>query len=196
MWLPAICASQPTRILFPTEIFRLQSSSIKNISMNGNLRYTNANMNLPNYYDSYQGLNGATRSLTYTASANAKREVVAADYGFVWQATKNFSLSDQIDYSDVHQPGTTTFTSETTLATPADPNETINYTGALTTTAAATAPPRLRAASRSARRCRAYFGQKFLTNNLTGTWDAIFARHALAHLSLPHAHDRRGHDRH
>ena len=59
--------SQPTRILYPTEIFRLQSSSIKNISMNGDVRYTNANMNLPNYYDSFQGLSGTTRSLTYTA---------------------------------------------------------------------------------------------------------------------------------
>ena len=42
---------QPTRVIFPTEIFRLQSSSIKNISMNGDVRYTNANMNLPNYYE-------------------------------------------------------------------------------------------------------------------------------------------------
>ena len=43
--------SQPMREIFPTEIFRLQSSSIKNISMNGNVRYTSANMNLPNYYE-------------------------------------------------------------------------------------------------------------------------------------------------
>jgi len=53
--------SQPTRILYPTETVRLQSASIRNISMNGDFRYTKANMNLPNYYDSYQGLNGATR---------------------------------------------------------------------------------------------------------------------------------------
>jgi hypothetical protein len=26
--------------------------------MNGDLRYTNANMNLPNYYDSFQGWQG------------------------------------------------------------------------------------------------------------------------------------------
>jgi hypothetical protein len=64
--------SQPTRILYPTEIFRLQSSSIRNIAMNGDVRYTNANMNLPNYYDSYQGLNGTTRSLSYTANAKAQ----------------------------------------------------------------------------------------------------------------------------
>jgi hypothetical protein len=98
------------------------------LSMNGDFRYTNANMNLPNYYDSYQGLNGTTRSLTYTANATAKREVIAADYGIVWQATKTFSLSDQVDFSSVHQPGTTTMTSVTTLSTPATAgNETINY---------------------------------------------------------------------
>ena len=140
--------SQPTRILYPTEIFRLQSSSIRNIAMNGDHRYTNANMNLPNYYDSYQGLNGTTRSLTYTAVASAKREVIAADYGIVWQAMKTFSLSEQVDFSSVHQPGTAVFTTGTTLSTPATAgNETINYAGPLTTTAAAPAPPLLKAAA-------------------------------------------------
>ncbi|MGB9085829.1 MAG: hypothetical protein WCC46_14465, partial [Terriglobales bacterium] len=43
--------SQPTREIFPTEIFRFQSSSIKNVTMNGNVRYTYANTSLPNYYD-------------------------------------------------------------------------------------------------------------------------------------------------
>ncbi len=57
--------SQPTREIFPTEIFRFQSSSIKNVSMNGNVRYTNANMNLPNYYDRFQGLDGAIRSIAF-----------------------------------------------------------------------------------------------------------------------------------
>ena len=98
--------SQPTRALFPTEVLRLQSSSIKNLSMNGNVRFTNANMNLPNYYDSYQGLNGTTRSLTYLANASAKREVLAADFGILWQATDRFSLAEQINYSTFHQPGT------------------------------------------------------------------------------------------
>ena len=107
--------SQPTRILYPTEIFRLQSTSIRNVSMNGDLRYTNANMTLPNYYDSYQGLNGTTRSLTYTGNANAHRAVVAADYGIVWQTIKTFSLSDQVNFSSVHQPGTSLISSATTL---------------------------------------------------------------------------------
>ena len=174
--------SQPTRILYPTEIFRLQSSSIKNVSMNGDLRYTKANMNLPNYYDSYQGLNGTTRSLTYTATGTAKREVVAADYGFVWQAMRTFSLSEQVDFSSVHQPGTTTMTSGTTLSTPATAgNETINYSGPLTPGPNVTAE-----GSPNGTPLPGYFGQNFLTNNLTGTWDAA----SRATLSLTYRHSK------
>jgi hypothetical protein len=165
--------TQPTRILYPTEIFRLQSTSIKNVSMNGDFRYTSANMNLPNYYDSYQGLNGATRSLTYTAVASAKREVVAADYGFVWQAAKTVSLSDQVTFSSVHQPGTTTMTSVTTQATPATAgNETINYPGPLITTTAAAGASTFEGSGAVGTPLPDYFGQNILVNNLTGTWDA------------------------
>ncbi len=165
--------SQPTRILYPTETFQLQSSSIRNVAMNGNFRYTKANMNLPNYYDSYQGLNGTTRSLTYAAVASARRDVVAADYGLVWQAMKTFSLSEQVDYSDVHQPGTTTMTSVTTLSTPATAgNETINYAGPLTTTMGAAGASTIEGSGAIGTPLPGYFGLKYLTNNLTGTWDA------------------------
>jgi len=165
--------SQPTRIIYPTEIFRLQSSTIKNIAMNGDLRYMNGNMNLPNYYDSYQGLNGTTRSLTYTGVATAKREVLAADYGVVWNATKTFSLADQVTFSSTHQPGTTTMTSGTTLATPATANnETINFAGPLTTTNAAAGASTFEGSGAVGTPLPGYFGQNFLTNNLTGTWDA------------------------
>jgi hypothetical protein len=178
--------SQPTRTLYPTEIFRLQSSSIKNISMNGDFRYTNANMNLPNYYDSYQGLNGTTRSLTYTANAKAHRAVVAADYGIVWQAMKAFSLSDQVDFSSVHQPGVTTFTSGITLSTPATAgNETINYAGGLTTKAGAAGSSTIEGSGAIGVPVPAYFGQNFLTNNLTGSWDAS----SRTTLSLTYRHE-------
>ena len=165
--------SQPTRILYPTEIFRLQSSSIRNIAMNGDVRYTLANMIMPNYYDSYQGLNGTTRSLSYTGNAKAHRAVMAADYGIVWQVMKTFSLSDQVDYSSVHQPGTSIITNETTLSTPATAgNETINYAGGLTTTSAAPGTATFEGSNPVGAPLLGYFGQNFLTNNLTGTWDA------------------------
>ena len=165
--------SQPTRILYPTEIFRLQSTSIRNVSMNGDIRYTLANMVLPNYYDSYQGLNGTTRSLTYTGNAKAHRAVIAADYGIVWQAMKMFSLSDQVSFSSVHQPGTSVITSVTTQSTPATAgNETINYAGGLTTTLGTPGASTIEGSGGVGSPLLGYFGQNFLTNNLTGTWDA------------------------
>ncbi|MFZ1085484.1 MAG: hypothetical protein WAN35_11000 [Terracidiphilus sp.] len=162
----------PTRILTPTGIIRLQSSSIKNVMMNGDFRYTKANMNLPNYYESFQGLNTAARSITYVASASAWREVVSGDYGFVWQATRTLSLADQVDYSNVHQPGTAMFTTDTTLSTPVTAgSETINYTGKLTATSPATGTA-LFGASPFNTPYPADFGQKLFTNNLTGSWEA------------------------
>jgi hypothetical protein len=171
--------SQPTRIIYPTETFRFQSSSIKNVVMNGDFRYTNANMNLPNYYENFQGLDGAARSITWNAKASAKREVVAADYGIIWQATKTFSIADQVDYSNVHQPGSTTFTNDTTLSTPTtvvagnNGYETINYAGPLTTTSLATGASTGEGTSAINTALPDYFGQRLLTNNLTGSWDVL-----------------------
>jgi len=178
--------SQPTRILYPTEILRLQSTGIRNVSMNGDVRYTLANMILPSYYDSYQGLNGTTRSLTYTGNAKAHRAVIAADYGLVWQAMKTFSLSDQVSFSSVHQPGTSVISSVTTLSTPATAgNETINYAGGLITTTGAAGASTFEGSGGIGTLLLGYFGQNFFTNDLTGTWDAG----SRTTLSLTYRHD-------
>ena len=175
--------SQPTRVSFPTEIFRLQSSSIKNLSMNGNIRYTNANMNVPNYYEIFQGLQGANRSIAYAANANAKREVVAIDYGVVWQVAKTVSIEDQISYNNAHQPGTAAGTFGTTITVPTTAGQdTINNTsltscttlssttksptGCTPTTSFATGGPAIGSTQAG------YFGQMFTTNNATVSWDA------------------------
>jgi hypothetical protein len=163
--------SQPTRSIFPTEVLRLQSSSIKSLSIDGNVRFTNANMHLPNYYDSYQGLNGATRELSYAGNAQATRQVLAADLGAVWQATSKFSLSDQISFSSMHQPGTAVFISGTTVATPTNPNETITYQGPLTTTTAAAGASTFEGSPAIGTPLPGYTGQLYITNNLTGTLD-------------------------
>jgi hypothetical protein len=168
--------AQPTRIIYPTEIFRLQSNSIKGLSMNGDIRYTNANMNLPNYYDAFQGLTAATsasaatladRSIAYAGNANAKRQVMAADYGIVWEVSKTVSVEDQVNFSNVHQPGTANITSATTLTTPGGANNTINYptpTAGVASTVEGNPALGVPAA--------AYFGQRFLTNDATIRWDA------------------------
>lgn len=168
---------QPTRFLYPTEVFRFQSSSIRNVAMNGDVRYTDASMNLPNYYENFQGLTkasgtaGATRSLIYTANAKAKRKVTAIDYGINWQATSKLSFSDAFTYSSAQQPGSSTMTSRTTLATPATAtSETINYP-TLTTTAAATGVSTFGGSSNIGQPLPAFFGERYITNDVTATWD-------------------------
>jgi hypothetical protein len=158
--------SQPTRILYPTEIFRFQSSSIKNIAMNGNVRYTGANMNLPNYYENFQGLDGTVRSTTFTGNATARRNVIGIDYGIVWDATPAVHFSEQIDYSNVQQPGTSNISKGITANTPATPgNETINYSGPLTAGAITVE------GSPNGVPLPDFFGQKLLNNDLTATWE-------------------------
>ena len=166
---------QPTREILPTEIFRLQSSSIKNVTMNGNVRYTNANTSLPDYYDDFQGLATKTRELTYIGNASAKRQVIATDYGVSWQALKKFSISEQIDYSNVHQPGLADITSLTTVAA-ATPS--INSTALTTTVINTPINPATNKATSTfegspsvATPLFDFFGQKFLTNNLTAAYE-------------------------
>ena len=158
--------SQPTRILYPTEIFRFQSSSIPNIAMNGDVRYTEANMNLPKYYENFQGLSGAVRSITYRGNANAKRKVIAVDYGINWNATKTISVADQIVFSNVQQPGVANISKGSTLVTPPNPNETLNYLGPLTPGTPVTVEGNPNGTPQPG-----FFGQKFVTNNLMATWD-------------------------
>ncbi|HZC43532.1 MAG TPA: hypothetical protein VE195_05110, partial [Acidobacteriaceae bacterium] len=97
----------PTRAIFPTEAFRFQSSSIKNVQMNGDIRYTAANMNLPNYFEYFNGNESRSdlRAYTITGDSTAKRIAVTADYGITWQVSKKFSISDQYNFWDFRQPG-------------------------------------------------------------------------------------------
>ena len=158
--------SQPTRILYPTEIFRFQSTSIKKIATDGDVRYTSANMNLPHYYENFQGLDGTVRSTTFMGNASAKRAVLAIDYAIVWDATPTVHFSEQATYSNVQQPGTSNISKGITANTPTTPgSETINYSGP-TTPGAVTVE-----GSPNGVPLPDFFGQKWLTNNLTGTWD-------------------------
>jgi hypothetical protein len=158
--------SQPTRVLYPTEILRFQSTSLKNIALNGDFRYEVAKSNLPHYYESFTGLDGVIRSATETGVGIAQRRVVALDYGMTWNATKTISLEDQVVYSNIHQPGNTTLAGSS-LTTPATAgNETINYAGTLTTGSP------LSISGNTIGLIYAYYGQRFLTNNATISWDA------------------------
>jgi hypothetical protein len=180
--------SQPTRILFPTEIFSFQSSSIKNIATNGNFRYTKANSNLPNYYENFQGLDGTVRSATFTGNATAQRRVVAGDFGITWFATKAFNFSDQFDYSDAHQPGMAAISAGIGANTPATiGSDTINYAGPLVAgTNLSTSGITTVAVTGAAIPAYGYFGQKFVTNNATASWDTNRATLALTYRYRTH----------
>jgi hypothetical protein len=167
--------TQPTRVLLPTEIFRLQSSAIRNVSMNGDVRYTRANMNLPAYSDVFSGLktgsSSATTSLAYLGNGTANRQVIAADYGIVWQAAPRVSLAEQITFSNQHEPGTAVMTSGTTVTTATGTPQTI-FSTSLTTTNAATGASTVPGSPAINTPQPDFFGQMFLTNNLGVTWNA------------------------
>src|SRR6266702_4259607 len=115
--------TQPMRTLFPTEEFRFQSSTIKNLQMNGRFSYTDANMHMPNYYENFNGLGrSGLRIETVTGNGWAARYSVNADYGAVWQITDKLSLSDQFDFSNFRQPGTNVFTTVDQKVSTASPN--------------------------------------------------------------------------
>jgi hypothetical protein len=159
--------SEPTRIWTPTETVRFQSSAIENIAMNGNIHYTLGTMNMPNYYEGSQGLNGAIRSAVSTGGyAVAHRQVLGADYGIVWQVAPTVSIADQADFSSIHQPGYGIIPSPATLSTPGAPNQTINYSGTLTP-GTGTLPHGVENVLTPN-----YYGQEYFFNNLTVSWDA------------------------
>jgi hypothetical protein len=75
-------------------------------------------------------------------------------------------FSEQISFSNVQQPGTANISKGITANTPATAgNETINYSGPLTPGAVTVE------GSPNGTPLPDFFGQKFLTNDLTGTWD-------------------------
>ncbi|MDE3199751.1 MAG: hypothetical protein KGN79_02425 [Acidobacteriota bacterium] len=162
--------TQPTRILTPTSIFRLQSSSIKNLTMNGMISYTRGNMNLPAYYEDVQGLNtgstSAVRESTYSGGyASAHRSVTSVDFGVVWQVAPAFSLADQIDYWNIQEPGTSLVPAPATLSTPGAPNQTITYTGPLTP-GTGSLPHGIDGVLKPN-----FYGDKMTSNLFTASWD-------------------------
>jgi len=161
--------TNPTRSTMPSETLRFQSASIKNLSMNGQFNYSRMNMNMPNYFETASGLNGNARTEYFSASGSAKREVYNAEFGVIWQLTKDFDLSDQVTLTANAQPGNLNVSGYTKLATPTTPttSETINYP-TLTTTVTPSALVTGLVYGNS----YTYFGNEQLVNNFTASWQA------------------------
>jgi hypothetical protein len=155
-----------TRTTQPTSTVRLQSNSLDNFTINGDVRYSLGTSDLPSYFEQAKGLNGAVRSTTWSGGyARVHRAVFSADLGFVWQITKAFSLADQISYSSTKQPGYSYVPVPVNLSTPAAPNQTINYNGPLTSSAGAL-PHGINGYVTPG-----FYGLGTVTNNLTAAWD-------------------------
>ena len=169
--------SQPTRNWTPTGTIRFQTSAVKDVSMNGNIHYTRGISDMPHYNESAQGLNGAVRSVVWSGGhATAQRSVIGADYGFVWRVAPTVSLADQATYSSVHEPSNSIIPPQVTLLTAAAPNQTINYSGPLTT-GVGSLPHGINGTL-----TYNYYGQEYLINNATVNWDASArARFALTY---------------
>lgn len=158
----------PTRTLFPTEEFRFQSSSIKNVQMNGSFSYTGGSMNLPAYTEFFNGSDRGTRAFTTNGADTAQRINVSADFGIVWQITEKFSLSDQFDFLNFREPALSNLSEVdqlgTSLLIPPGPAQPPVVTFAPT-----------------------FLGMKTETNTLTATWDPI----PIASISLGYRYQER-----
>lgn len=112
----------PTRVLLPTEEFRFQSSRLKNVEMNGRVRYTGGKMSLPSYVEIFQGLDNMGKQVfTTTGVASAKRINVSADYGFLWRISPSVSISEQFDFWNFREPANSTYSEVDQLGTTALP---------------------------------------------------------------------------
>jgi len=146
----------PTRTLYPTEEFRFQSSDLPKVEMNGRLRYTGANMNLPNFNEYFNGYISRTgvREFTVNGYAKAQRINVTGDFGVVIQIAPKVSLSEQYDFWDFKQPGLDYYT-ET------------DYAGtSMLLPPATTGTP-------TVTNDMFYMGQKTQVNTLVASWQAL-----------------------
>src|SRR5208337_1273554 len=167
----------PTRTWTPTETLRVQSTAVKNLIINGNVHYTRGSMNMPSYYENSQGLNGQTLSgISSGGHGTAQHTVVGTDFGLIWRISPVFSIGDQVTYSSTHEPSNSIIPAPVTLNTPKDPtsppptnnqgNETINYSGPLTT-GTGSLPHGINGTL-----TYNYYGQDYVINNATVSWDA------------------------
>ena len=145
----------PTRTLFPTEEFRFQSSDLKNVQINGRIRYTGASMKMPQFNEIFLGLdNFGIRQWNITGYSKAERVNVSGDFGIVWQLTPWASVSDQFDFWNFRQPADN-YLSEVDRLDDANPN-----TPSMLDPPGAPQPPAITKAHN-------FLGQKTETNTVT-----------------------------
>jgi hypothetical protein len=145
----------PTRTLMPTEEFRFQSASLKNVQMNGDVRYTGGTMNLPVYNEFFNGLdNMGKRVFNTTGFASGKRIDVSADFGILWQIAEKFSVAEQYDFLNFREPA---------LSNLAE----VDFLGSSMLLPPGPAQPPAPTVAPT------FLGMKTHTNTVTGTWEPV-----------------------
>jgi hypothetical protein len=159
--------TQPTRIWTPTETLRFQTRLLKVLTMNGEAEYTLGNSDLPAYYENAQGLNGSVRSVIWNGgNAQVYRHSFGVNYAISWKVLPTVTLSDQVNYLTVAEPGKSIIPVQDTLSTPSTAgNQTINYSGPLTP-GKGSLPHGVNGTL-----TYNYYGQAFVINNATLTWE-------------------------
>ena len=161
------CARIRIRTIMPSEILRFQSSSIKNLSMNGEFSYSRMNMNMPNFFENASGLNGTTRDEYYSAVGTGKREVYSAAIWHCLASDQQLRSRRSGTLSANGQPGSVNTSGYTKLVTgTAAGQETINFTGTLTSSVTNSGV----ATGEVYGPVYTYFGNEQLVNNLTASW--------------------------
>jgi hypothetical protein len=116
--------SAPTRTITPTEEFRFQSASLPKLTMNGRILYSEAESNLTNYNEVFNGLTSRTaqRETVTSGSAYIRRYDVSGDYSLTWQIAPTVAATNVFDFWDFRIPGSNVFTATsyagTSLLTP------------------------------------------------------------------------------
>ena len=152
--------SAPVRTLFPTEEFRFQTGDIKNVQMNGRIRYTGATMKLPQFHETFLGLdNFGIRSWDITGYSKAQRINVSGDLGMVWQLAPRVSVAEQFDFWNFRQPADNVL-QEVDRLDDVNPN-----TPSMLDAPGAAQPPVVTTAHN-------FLGQKTITNTVTLGWKA------------------------
>jgi hypothetical protein len=161
--------TQPTRTWTPTGTLRFQTSALKNVTMNGEIQYTVGSSTMPAYYELAQGLNGAVRSVEWNGgNAKVNRHSFGVNYAISWKVAPTVTLTDQVNYLTVAEPGNSTIPPQDTLSTPSTPgNMTINYSGPLIP-GKGNLPHGIDGVLKPN-----YYGQAYVTNNATITWDPL-----------------------
>ena len=161
-----------------------------NLALNGDVRYTISNSDLPNYYENFQGLDGAIRSATFTGNTDhAQRRMVSH------RLRHDVAGKQGVRFGST-RPASPTCTSRATPTSPpvhyAEHARPRPATRPSTTPArwSREAPPLPSRAIPATAPLYAYFGQKYITNNATDNLGALLAVDVLLDLPVPDAHYR------